>query len=196
MFRKIAAGTSAAVVAAGLAAAPAVAAGMPVPAGDCVDVVPTETAGVDQPTGDGFVFGPLSEVPHFLTGERSCFVASAPAPGQDADSRRADRRHPSRRHVRAAARRVRAASGGTAGRAAVRPRDASGGHPGAGPARAPPAPPAPRESGREANNVLPEAQPRLPQTAADTRPLATAGGGSLIAAGLAWIGGARRRKRR
>jgi LPXTG-motif cell wall-anchored protein len=91
----------------------------------------------------------------------------------------------------------------------------SGPPPPASPPSAPPAPPelppietppppaptstsAPQESGRQADNVLPAVQPpeQLPQTAAETRPLTIAGGGSLIAAGLAWMGGARRRNRR
>jgi LPXTG-motif cell wall-anchored protein len=211
MFRKIAAGTSAAVVAAGLAAAPAVAAGLPAP-GDCVDVAPTETAGVDQPTSEGFVFGPLAEVPHFLTAERSCFVASAPA--ADPDLSAAHRRNSGPPPVKTPIPDVPTDVSPPADTSGPPPVD-SGPPPAAPPApppvapeappvetpapappEAPPAPPAPRESGREANSVLPEAQPRLPQTAADTRPLTAAGGSSLIAAGLAWIGGARRRKKR
>ncbi|HEV3363451.1 MAG TPA: LPXTG cell wall anchor domain-containing protein, partial [Acidimicrobiia bacterium] len=58
-------------------------------------------------------------------------------------------------------------------------------------------PPAPMDR-RPSEAVRPpaEAPQRLPQTAADSRPLAVAGGASLVAAGLAWIGGARRRKKR
>ena len=65
----------------------------------------------------------------------------------------------------------------------------------------PPAEPAPTttvpaEPRKPSEAVLPKAEPRrLPQTAADSRPLTVAGGGLLIAAGLAWMGGARRASR-
>jgi len=70
----------------------------------------------------------------------------------------------------------------------------------AAPPDAPPAPPPtspPAEPRRPAERVLPtdEAPTRLPLTAVDSRPLTVAGGGSLVAAGLAWIGGARRRRK-
>jgi LPXTG-motif cell wall-anchored protein len=55
---------------------------------------------------------------------------------------------------------------------------------------------APAEPREPSEAVLPRAEPRLPQTAADSRPLMVVGGASLIAAGLAWMGGARRRRKR
>src|SRR5581483_1135792 len=68
------------------------------------------------------------------------------------------------------------------------------------PATAPAAPPAastrPAEAARAPAGAPAEAQPNLPRTGRDDRPLAVAGGANLIAAGLALIAGARHRRQR
>jgi LPXTG-motif cell wall-anchored protein len=177
MLRKIAAGTGAAVVAACLAAAPAVAAGLPASVGDvcaapsCVPVTPVVTdfsgarRNASPPVGTPVPEEPSGPPPNVSVPESPPPVDSVPPP-----------------------------SAGTASPPpAPEPTTAQ---------VAPSPPPAPRAPlGGPGETVLPEAQPparapsRLPQTASDTRPLTVAGGGSLIGAGLAWIGGARRRKR-
>ena len=77
MLRKIAAGTSAAVVVAGLAAAPAVAAGLPASAGDgCGDATQTEQNTVERRATQEFVFGPLADVPHLRSAGPSCEIVT------------------------------------------------------------------------------------------------------------------------
>ena len=170
MLRKIAAGTSAAVVAAGLAAAPGVAAGIPAPPGDvcgdpsCVSVV-TDFSGARRRNSSPPVGTPTPEAPSSPPQDSA---PEAPPPASPPVE--------------------------TAGP----PADTSSPLPPAPVESGPP--PAPRALGGPGESVLPETQPpsppRLPQTASETRPLTAAGGGSLIAAGLAWIGGARRRRKR
>jgi hypothetical protein len=199
MLRKLAAGTSAAVVAAGLAAAPAMASRLPKP-GDTCD--------------KGFVFGPPADVPQRLSSDRSCAtVAPHPAPPDDTP-------HPPSTIAEAAPPAPSLPSGGT-GESPEAPGGpgASGGGPGRRPSGdastddaptlsppevptgpAPTAAPAdlagPAETTRTPNG-RPEASPApLPVTGHDARPLAAAGGVNLVAAGLAFIGGARRRRRR
>src|SRR4051794_13941229 len=89
MLRKFAAGTSAALVAAGLAAAPAVAAaGLPASPGDsCGDTAPSEQNAADYLTTSGFVFGPLADVPQLLSGHPACFTAAAPPEASSARRR-------------------------------------------------------------------------------------------------------------
>jgi LPXTG-motif cell wall-anchored protein len=184
MLRKIAAGTGAAIVAAGLAVAPAAAAGLSGPPADrcaeaatCVTVVPAVAdfwAVKRKSSGPPSTGTPIPEVP------------SSPPP-------------------------IDSGPGGPGPGGAPPPAPSP---PAAGPAPAPapapditqvpapapiePVPPpttAPAEPRRPSEAVRPaaEAPTRLPQTATDSRPLTVAGGGSLIAAGLAWMGGARRR---
>jgi LPXTG-motif cell wall-anchored protein len=83
MLRKLAAGTSAAVVAAGLAAAPAMAARLPGQADEsCGDVAQTGPI-----TPAGFVFGPFADVPQLASADRTCLPAAAPpaSPAPPAD---------------------------------------------------------------------------------------------------------------
>ena len=178
MLRKIAAGTSAAVVAAALAVAPAAGAGLPgTPDDPCAGTATCVTAGADfsavkrkssgpPPTGT-----PVPEVPSNPPPDGS--GAGGPGPG-----------------------------GGASPAAPPLERAGPPSAPDITPAPPPPPEPAPTpttapaEPGRPSEAILPtaEAPTRLPQTAADSRPLTVVGGGSLIAAGLAWIGGARRRR--
>jgi hypothetical protein len=224
MLRKIAAGTSAAVVAAGLAAAPAAASGLPaspsaVSSGEdprnppaCGGAAQAEQNGLDPHKTSGFLFGPLADVPYLLSGDRSCFTAASAA----ADTSPARRKGSAPPPVGAPVpEEPSSPPPDDSGAGAPGPGD-SGPPPSAAPPAAPdftpPAPPpvapgptptsAPAEFGGPSESVLPavrppaEAPPRLPLTAVDTRPLTVAGGGSLVAAGLAWIGGARRRRKR
>jgi LPXTG-motif cell wall-anchored protein len=217
MLRKIAAGTSAAVVAAGLAAAPAVASELPASSGDsCGDVTRTGQNGLDQQAKPGFLFGPLADVPHLLSGDRACFTV-APTVADISSARRNSSAPPP--------------VGSPVPEVPTSPPPDDSGPPGPGPddsgpppstdTSSPPAPPEftpmmapppaapapttkswPAVFGGPAETVLPAAQPpseaapRLPQTANETRPITVAGGASLFAAGLAWIGGARRRRKR
>jgi LPXTG-motif cell wall-anchored protein len=216
MLRKIAAGTSAAVVAAGLAAAPAVASGLPASPGDsCGDVTQTEHTSLDQQSTRGFVFGPLADVPHLLSGDRTCFTVASEVADMSGARRHSAAPPPVGTPVPEVP-------------ASPPPGDSGPGAPGPGDSAPPPSadssslpappdftpvmapplaeagpPPSPRaELGGPGESVLPSVQPprqtapRLPQTASDTRPLTVAGGGSLFAAGLAWIAGARRRRKR
>jgi LPXTG-motif cell wall-anchored protein len=179
MLRKIAAGTSAAVVAAALAVAPAAAAEPPRLSADpcaetatCVTVVPAVadfSAVKRRSSGPPPVGTPTPEVPSSPPPD-----LSGPGPGGAPPS-------------------------------APPPPPASAAPPPAPEIIPPPAPPliepaptpttSPAEPRRPSEVVLPTAEvpTRLPQTAADSRPLTVVGGASLIAAGLAWIGGARRR---
>ncbi|MCA1843486.1 MAG: LPXTG cell wall anchor domain-containing protein [Actinobacteria bacterium] len=224
MLRKLAAGTSAAVVAAGLAAAPAVAAGLSASPGDvCSDsATQTEQNGVDQTTTQGFVFGPLADVPHLQSAGPSC-VTVAPAVADFSSAHRHSASPPPPGtpvpEVPSSAPPVESpgpeapgpgesvppAPAGPPADTSSPPSDTAS--PPAPPELtpspvAPSPPPAPRSDfGGPGESVLPSTQPpaeaaRLPQTASETRPLTAAGGGSLIAAGLAWIGGARRRRKR
>jgi LPXTG-motif cell wall-anchored protein len=229
MLRKIAAGTSAAVVAAGLAAAPAVAAGLPaspgaaLPGGDpraprCGDAAQTEQNAFEGPATHGFVFGPLADVPHLLSSDRSCFTVAS----EVADVSGARRHSASPPPVGTPVPEVPSSPPGDSGPGAPGPGDSGPASasppadtdtpslpaspdftPTTAPAAVAPSPPPPRgKLGAPGESLLPSAQPppeaapRLPQTASDTRPLTVAGGGSLIAAGLAWIGSARRRRKR
>jgi len=199
MLRKIAVGTSAAVVAVGLAAGPALAAEPPGSPAPCSGTARTQLCSTDaSPVADIFtarrntsppppVGTPVPEEPSSPPPD----VPSSPAPevpssppgdsGPDAPG-----------------------PGGSGPPAPAPPIETAG--PPAAPefTPAPPAPTeptptptrAPNESGKPSETVLPTAEPRLPKTAVDSRPLTVAGGGSLVAAGLAWIGGARRRWRR
>jgi LPXTG-motif cell wall-anchored protein len=210
MLRKIAAGTSAAVVAAGLAAAPAAATELSGPPADsCTDVGAGQTG--PDPLAPGFVFGPLADVPHLMATDRSCVTvtpavadfssvrrkSSAPPPvgnpaPEEPSSPPPDEPGPGG-----------PGPGDSVPRSTVPPLETAGPPaapeftPVTGPEAVPTPTPAPAEPRRPNEAVLPRAEtPRLPQTAADTRPLTVAGGGSLVAAGLAWIGGARRRRKR
>jgi len=217
MLRKIAAGTSAAVVVAGLAAAPA-AAGLPASSGDvCGDAAQTEQNTVERRATQGFVFGPLADVPHLQSAGPSCEIVT-PVVTDFSGARRSASPPP----VGTPAPEVPGGPGADSPPEAPTPVD-SGPLPSASPPAdaagppvdtsspppdvtapaPPPVAPAPRApSGGPGESVLPETQPpagapsRLPQTASDTGPLTVAGGGSLMAAGLAWIGGARRRRKR
>jgi len=216
MLRKIAAGTSAAVVAAGLAAAPAVAAGLPSSPGDVCGDATTEQTSVEGRTTQAFVFGPLADVPHLRSAGPSC-VTVTPVVTDFSDARRRSGSPPP---VGTPAPEAPGSPPPPDSTPEAPPVD-SGPPPSAGPpveTAVPPAdtasplppapvepgpPPAPRAPlGGPGESVLPETRPparapsRLPQTASETRPLTVAGGGSLIAAGLAWIGGARRRRKR
>ena len=218
MLRKIAAGTSAAVVAAGLAAAPAVAAGIPASPGEvCGDATPTEQASIEGRTTQGFVFGPLADVLHLRSAGPSCATVT-PVVTDFSDARRRSASPPpvgtptpeapsspppddSAPEAPAPVDSGPPPSAGPPVETAVPAADTSSPLPPV-PVEAGP-PPAPRAAlGGPGESVLPETQPpprapsRLPQTAGETRPLTVAGGGSLIAAGLAWIGGARRRRKR
>jgi len=176
MLRKIAVGTSAAVVAAALAVAPAAAAGLPGPPGDSCAEVATCVA----------VASPVAEFSAVKRG------AGAPPVGTPSPE---EPTSPPPDH-----------SGPGGPPSAPPPPLESAGPPPAPDITPVPAPPpiepaptpttAPAEPRRPSEAVLPtaEAPTRLPQTAADSRPLTVAGGVSLIAAGLAWIGGARRRR--
>ena len=180
MLRKIAAGTSAALVAAALAVAPAAAAGIPGAPDDpcagtatCVTVAPAvaDFSAVKRGrSGPPPVGTPTPEGP------------SSPPPDD-------------------------AGPGGPGGGAppSAPPLESAGPPPAPDITPVPPPPPiepaptpttAPAEPRRPSEAVLPtaEAPTRLPQTAADSRPLTAAGGISLMAAGLAWMGGARRRR--
>ena len=181
MLRKIAAGTSAAVVAAALAVAPAAAAGLPRPpadpcaeAADCVAVAPAvaEFSTVKRGSGAPPVGTPTPEEPTSTPPDDS--GPAGPGPGGAPPS-------------------------------IPPPPLESAGPPPVPEIRPAPAPPiepaptpttAPAEPRRPSEAVLPtsEVPTRLPQTAAESRLLTVAGGVSLIAAGLAWIGGARRRR--
>lgn len=185
MLRKIAAGASAAVVAAGLAAAPAAATGFPgSPADPCSDVAQTERQGpcvtvvpfsaVKRNSGPPAVGTPTPEVPSSPPSD-----GSGPGPGDTAPPPASPPPSPPLE------------SAGPPPAPDITPVPA--------PAPVEPAPtptPAPAEPRKPSEAVLPTAEPRLPQTATDTRPLTVAGGCSLIAAGFAWIGGARRRRKR
>jgi hypothetical protein len=212
MLRRIAAGTSAAVVAAGLAAGPAVASGLPAAGDSCADLAQTEQHGLDLQATPGFVFGPLADVPHLLSGDRACFTVAASA----ADATPARRRssgpppvgipvpeEPSSRPPEDSGRGEPGPGDSGPPPSAAPPVETAG--PPAAPDLTPPAAPppvapepTPTSSPTPSESVLPtaEAPPRLPLTASDTRPLTVAGGASLVAAGLAWIGGARRRRKR
>ena len=183
MLRKIAAGASAAVVAAALAAAPAAATGFPgSPADACSDVAQTEQQ------------GPCVTVVPFSAVKRN---GSGPPPVGTPIPEEPTSPPP---------------GGSGPGDAPPPPASPPPAPPleSAGPPPAPditPVPPpapiepaptprsAPAEPRKPSEAVLPTAEPRLPQTAVDSAPLTVAGGGSLIAAGLAWIGGARRRRK-
>jgi hypothetical protein len=295
MLRKLAAGTGAAVVAAGLAAAPAVASRLPHSGDTCSDVPATEQNGLDKQTtpadgsvvqsGDtvdvtlqwdegrvdsalldraldcvqidgrpapgisldqgqvpnvghlshryriparlapgtevcdqGFVFGPPADVPQRLSSNRVCFtVASPPTPPADTpetprptvpetappvSGETPEAPGPPSEHG--------PGPGGGGGRGpsgAPPPADtlqppASTGDtptlspPGPAPTPSPAATAQPAETARTANDSPEASPPPLPVTGHDARPLAAAGGVNLIAAGLAFIGGARRRRRR
>lgn len=178
MLRKIAAGAGAAVVAAGLAIAPAAAAGLPGTPADpcaatatCVTAVPAVadfSAVKRRSSGPPPVGTPSPEVPSSpppdVSGPGGAPPSAPPPPPESAAPPPA----PDTTPVPAP--------------------------PPIGPAPTPTT--APAEPRRPSEAVLPTAEvpTRLPQTAADSRPLAVAGGGSLIVAGLAWIGGARRRR--
>ncbi len=308
MLRKLAAGTSAALVAAGLAAAPAVASRLPTPQEDsCGDMGQADQHGLDKVTspadgslvqpGDdvevtlrwdedlvdsaaldraldcvqvdgrpvpglgldqlqvpneghlthryriparlapgteicdqGFVFGPLADVPQRLASNRVCFTvappAKAPSPGPGGPAG----------GVPPVGRPIPGRPGGYGSSGGELPPElppygppGGPGGGGPGPSGAPPsgeAPgppgstdvtpmlspppvstgPAPMSSpadlaGPAETALVPagspgESAPLLPRTGGDARPLAAAGGLNLIAAGLALIGGARRRRRR
>ena len=183
MLRKIAAGASAAVVAAGLAVAPAVAAGLPdspadpcAEAATCVTVVPAvaDFSAVKRNSGPPPVGTPTPEVPSSPPDDSG---PGGPGPGP---------------------------GGGPSPFVPPPPLESAGPPPApditpvpAPPPMepAPPPTPAPAEPRRPSEAVLPTAEtpPRLPQTATNSGPLTVAGGVSLVAAGLAWIAGARRR---
>ena len=182
MLRKIAAGTGAAIVAAGLAAAPAAATELSgSPADACSEV--TSCLTVAPAIGDfSSVRRKSSEPPS--VGNPVPEEPSSPPPGDSGPG---------------------GPGPGDSGPPPTAPPLETAGPPAAPdftPVTAPEVIPtptsAPAEPRRPSEAILPTAEtpPRLPQTAADSRPLTVAGGGSLVAAGLAWIGGARRRWKR
>lgn len=198
MLRKIAVGTSAAVVAVGLAAAPALAAVLPRSAPTCGEAAQTEqcltvaspvadissarrNSSAPPPVGTPVPEGPSSPPPEG-PGSPPPEVPSSPPSGNSGPE-------------------VPGPDG--SGPPAPAPPVETAGPPAAPefiPAPSPvetPAPTrAPDETRKPSETVLPTTEPRLPQTAVDSRPLTVAGGVSLVAAGLAWIGGARRRGKR
>lgn len=176
MLRKIAAGTSAALIAIGLAAAPAVATGLTAVPGavaseDPQSPLPDTSAARRKSSGPPPVGSPAPEVPS--SPPRDDSGPGGPGPGDSGPP-------PS----------------------SVPPVETAGPPaspdfaPTPAPPEEPPPPPPPAEPRKAAEHVLPTAKAptRLPLTAVDSRPLTVAGGASLIAAGLAWIGGARRRR--
>ena len=192
MLRKIVVGTSAAVVAVGLAAAPALATGPPGSPAPCSETARTEQCLTVASTVAGFssarrnssapppVGTPVPEEPSSPPPD----VPSSPPPGDSGPG---------------------SPGPGDSGPPAPAPPIETAGPPAAPeftpaaplPVEPSPAPTrAPNESGKPSETVLPTTEPRLPKTAVDSRPLTVAGGGSLVAAGLAWIGGARRRWKR
>jgi LPXTG-motif cell wall-anchored protein len=324
MLRKLAAGTSAALVAAGLAATPAVASRLPTADESCSDVGQAGQQGLDKVTnpadgslvqpGDdievtlrwdedlmdsavldraldcvqvdgrpvpglgldqsqvpneghvtyryriparlapgteicdqGFVFGPLADVPQRLSSNRVCFTvappASAPSPGPGGPAGGVPpvgRPIPGRQGAYGSSGPGElppelppygppGGPGGSSAPPAGGPAPGGPGGGGPGPSGAPPSaetaqPPGPTgvpptlspppvstgptPSSSPADLVRPaetklvpagsprESPPPLPRTGGDARPLAAAGGLNLIGAGLALIGGARRRRRR
>jgi len=226
MLRKIAAGTSAAVVAAGLAA---VAAGLSASSGaalpgrdprtpQCSDAAPSEQSTFGRPIAHGFVFGPLAEVPHRQSQGPSCGTVNSVVTDFSGAHRSASPPPVGTPVPEAPSSPPPDISGPETPGPGESPPPAPSGPPAdtssppsppvvtPTPAPAPVAPSPPpalrAPTGGPGENVLPQSQPptrapaRLPQTAGDTRPLTVAGGGSLIAAGLAWIGGASRRRKR
>ena len=178
MLRRFAAGTSAALVAVGLAIAPAWANGLP-PATSAV-------------SSESDLSGPLADISAAHRNSSSPPTAGTPIP-ESPSSPPSDEPGPGD-------------SGPPAPPAPpvdtappppspdVTPPPAPPALPAEAPVPAPPSPPT-ASRGPSGDSVLPKAEPRLPQTAAESQPLTVAGGASLIAAGLAWIGGARRRRK-
>ena len=215
MLRKLAAGTSAAFVAAGLTAAPAVASRLPSSSeNSCGDMAQTEQDPLDKVTTQGFVFGPLADVPQLLSDRRVCFTTAAVPSDVSAASRRHGSGPPPVGSPPVPTNPGSPESGGPgvpASSEALPPGD-SPEPPGSTditPMLSPPpvsTGPTPASSPAEFVGPAetdfvpaagPEGRPRsLPQTGRGSRPLAAAGGAHLLAAGLALIAGARRRKRR
>ena len=184
MLRRFAAGTSAALVAVGLAVAPAWANGLP-PATSAVSSgsalrgpLPDISAANRNSSTPPTVGTPIPETPSSPPSDES--GPGGPGPGDSGPP------SPSAPPVDSSTPPL--SPDVTAPPAPPAP-------PVEAPAPTPPAPPAaPR--GPSGESVLPIAEkPHLPQTAAESQPLTVAGGVSLIAAGLAWIGGARRRRK-
>ena len=179
MLRRFAAGTSAALVAVGFAVAPAWANGLPAAtsAVSSESDLPSPLADISaahRNTSPPTVGTPIPETPNSPPSDES--GPGGPGPG--------DSGPPS-------------PSGPPVDSSSPPPSPDVTPPPGP-PVEAPaPTPPAPQAAprGPSGENVLPTAEkPHLPQTAAESQPLTVAGGASLIAAGLAWIGGARRRR--
>ena len=182
MLRRIAAGTSAALIAVGLAVAPARATGLP-PATSAVSSgsvlrgpLPDISAAHRNSSTPPTVGTPIPETPNSPPSDES--GPGGPGPGDSGPP------SPSAPPV----------DSPPPPSPEVTPPPAPPAPPAEALAPTPPTPPAaPR--GPSGKSVLPTAEPRLPQTAAESQPLTVAGGASLIAAGLAWIGGARRRRK-
>jgi hypothetical protein len=186
--------------------------------------IPARLAPGTEVCDQGFVFGPPADVPQRLSSNRVCFTVSSP-PTPPADTPETPRPTTPETAPPASGGSPEAPGSpsdhgpGPGGGGGPGP---SGSPPSGDTAQPPPStfdtppvsPPAvpggpaltptpvaagPADIARAANGspeAPPSSPPPLPVTGHDPRPLAVAGGVNLVAAGLAFIGGARRRRRR